>query len=388
METAQSSVSTFAPYMMYVAIGAVVLAVIFLVLWLRARSGGGGEVQQELRTAQNEVALLRGDLVQAKQEHTNEVQKLGKELETLRAVAGGQVPPELEQWKQRALDLEKRLDTENARHREEIEKVVSAMGEGSADSTMISPGGVKGRIDTMEQELNETKKALADANSRYERDFKDLQERLGAEKASALSSQARRLNAEIEKLRGTTEAAPAIPSIDGPDPHPDVPDSAKFPYLEVVAGAGQGTRYFLPYDMATIGRADTNTVTVQEQMASRVHAEVQFDGVDFAVADRNSTNGTTLNEEIIETAPLKFGDQIGIGESRYRFSCEAFDHAQSEPANAIKAYEAMVAISPNCRLTLQNLKELLDRDGSKADEAGQVAARLQWLDSGRLSRAS
>ena len=56
-------------------------------------------------------------------------------------------------------------------------------------------------------------------------------------------------------------------------------------------GGRSGIRFYLPYDVATIGRSDANTVVLQESMASRVHAEIGFDGRDFAVTDRNSTNG-------------------------------------------------------------------------------------------------
>ncbi len=33
-------------------------------------------------------------------------------------------------------------------------------------------------------------------------------------------------------------------------------------------------------------------------MASRPYAEVQFDGVDFTITYRNSTNGTLLNDKL------------------------------------------------------------------------------------------
>ena len=184
------------------------LALLFLGLWLRSRSGGGAAEQaKQLKAAQNEVRLLRGDAIQARREHTAEVEKLTKELETLRAVAGGKVPPELERWKERALEAEKRLEGELERHRAELDKVLAAVGTGgSVDQTMISPGGARERVDKLEQELAAARQQLEAATTQYQTELAALTERLNAEKASALTAQARRHAAELEALQGRPPA--------------------------------------------------------------------------------------------------------------------------------------------------------------------------------------
>ena len=360
------------------------LALLFLGLWLRARSGGGSDLRKQLRAAQNEVKLLKGDAIQARREHATELEKTNKELETLRAVAGGQVPPELDQWKQRALEAEKRLEGELERHRAEIEKVLSAVGTGSVDQTMIAPGGARERVEKLEQELAEARQELEAATKRYEAHVATLAERLNAEKAAALSAQARRHAAELEALQSGRPAAIAAheqqPEDAGAAPELDVPDSARFPFLHGLKGASQGVRFYLPYDVATIGRSDSNTVVLQETMASRVHAEIRFDGVDFTITDRNSMNGTLLNDELLRSAQLAFGDLIGIGETRLRFTCEAIEAAARDPAFAEVALRAMLSLAPRCRPALRALASLLEQDGQRADEARTLAAQLQELD--------
>lgn len=371
---------------LWIAAVAIVLAIVFLVLWLMARRGGGEtETKKQLRAAQNQVQLLKGDQIQAKREHARQIEKLEKELETLRAVAGGKIPPELEQWKRRALAAEQKLESELERHREEIEKVIAAVGSGgSADQTMISPGGAADRLETLETELAETRAALEAATARYEAELAALSERLNAEKASALSAQARRHAQEIEAVKtGREVSVPVSPDATamGADDS-RVPEAARFAMLAAEAGAAKGQKFHLPYDMATLGRADTNTIVLQEGMASRVHAEIRFDGKDFQLTDRNSKNGTQLNGELVNRATLKFGDVVGIGETQLRFTCEAAEAAERDPEFAEAAYEAMIRLAPACRPALQGLKTLIERNPGRADEVRAIETRLNEASAG------
>ena len=65
----------------------------------------------------------------------------------------------------------------------------------------------------------------------------------------------------------------------------------------------------------TIGRSDECTVTLEIAKISRVHAEIRIDGQDFRLIDKRSSNGTYLNGERIESARLRAGDRIEIGEA-------------------------------------------------------------------------
>jgi FHA domain len=379
---------------LWIAIAALVLALVFLGLWLRARSGGGdSETKKQLRAAQNQVQLLKGDAIQANRDHAAEIGKLNKELETLRAVAGGKVPPELEQWKRRAQEAETKVEAERERHRAEVEKVIAAFdaGGGSADATQILSGGARDRVETLEKELSEAREQLENALRKYDADLAALTERLNSEKAAALTAQARRHAQEMEAARAgrpapalSPDATLAEATLPGDS---SVPDSARFPFLSGLEGAGQGLRFHLPYDMATIGRSDTNTVVLQEGMASRIHAEIRFDGRDFKLADRNSTNGTLLNGELVSAADLNFGDVIGIGETRLRFTCEAAEAAATDPASAEVAYEAMIRLAPTCRPALKGLQELLERHPERSDEVQAIRARLEQLEAGAAPAA-
>lgn len=368
-----------------------VLAVLFLVLWLRAKGGGGGaDAGKELKAAQNQLRLVTGDLMQAKRDHEAESAKLKKEVENWRAQAGGQEPPELVEFRRRALEAEGRLQTEVAalteRHKKEVGILEAALGKSSVTGTIIAPSSaaVRDRMDRMEKDLAEAQAQLQAQTAKHQAEITAIADRLSAEKAAAITSLSERHAAELEAARrqgGGGGAGPARPLVDAQvlAAGGGVPESARFPYLEIVAGAGAGSKHFLPFGTISIGRAATCTIPIEDTQASRNHAEVAFDGVDFRLKDNNSTNGTSVNEKAVPSARLDFGDVIGIGEFRFRFGAAARDAAQNDPAFAAAAYEAMVKLAPDFRLALRDLAALLEREPSRAGDVQDLRDRLAAL---------
>jgi len=73
--------------------------------------------------------------------------------------------------------------------------------------------------------------------------------------------------------------------------------------------------------LTSLGRAPTNTVTVNDTFASSEHALVAMRDGQWWLEDRQSRNGTTINEiPINQAVVIADGDIIGIGTVRYRIS--------------------------------------------------------------------
>lgn len=70
-----------------------------------------------------------------------------------------------------------------------------------------------------------------------------------------------------------------------------------------------------------IGRNADNDVTLADSSISGYHAEIhrKRDGT-FIITDLDSKNGVFLNDEVIEMAELKDGDEVELGDVRFRFS--------------------------------------------------------------------
>jgi hypothetical protein len=70
----------------------------------------------------------------------------------------------------------------------------------------------------------------------------------------------------------------------------------------------------------TIGRADSNTITISDPYASGEHALVAWRSGQWWLEDRDSRNGTLLNEIPVEEALIiGHGDVIGIGQMQFKF---------------------------------------------------------------------
>jgi pSer/pThr/pTyr-binding forkhead associated (FHA) protein len=93
------------------------------------------------------------------------------------------------------------------------------------------------------------------------------------------------------------------------------------PTLEVVAAMGYepGTTFDVR-DGATLGRADSAEIRIDDPFASSAHARVFARGGFMYVEDMGSTNGTYLNGRQLKTAErLKMADVIRIGDTEYRY---------------------------------------------------------------------
>jgi Nif-specific regulatory protein len=84
----------------------------------------------------------------------------------------------------------------------------------------------------------------------------------------------------------------------------------------------------------TIGRDPAREVPIDDHQASRLHCRVWFDGAAWRVEDCNSRNGTFVNSRRIDTATLRPGDAIRVGERLLVFiqQGEQTDGAGWQPA--------------------------------------------------------
>ncbi len=84
--------------------------------------------------------------------------------------------------------------------------------------------------------------------------------------------------------------------------------------LLVIQGSDLGKRFTLDQPVTRLGRDESNTIRLFDQEVSRRHAEVRStDGPGYRVVDLGSANGTFLNGQPVDTAPLEAGDRIQIG---------------------------------------------------------------------------
>jgi hypothetical protein len=88
--------------------------------------------------------------------------------------------------------------------------------------------------------------------------------------------------------------------------------------VESVPGHERGMEYDVE-DGATLGRGDVE-IHLEDPFASTRHARLVRQGGVVVIEDLGSTNGTYLNEELLEgPRPLHPGDRIRIGDSTFTY---------------------------------------------------------------------
>jgi len=97
-----------------------------------------------------------------------------------------------------------------------------------------------------------------------------------------------------------------------------LPDSdSEFSALLVVKrGPNAGSRFLLDQDVTTAGRHPDSDIFLDDVTVSRRHAEFRREGSGYTVHDVGSLNGTYVNRERIDAAPLAGGDEVQIGKFR------------------------------------------------------------------------
>ncbi len=92
--------------------------------------------------------------------------------------------------------------------------------------------------------------------------------------------------------------------------------------VERAPGHEPGMIYDLDGDIV-LGRGDRAEIRLEDPFASSRHARIHVQGNVLVIEDLNSTNGTYLNEELLETPrPLHPGDRVRIGDSEFGFEVD------------------------------------------------------------------
>jgi hypothetical protein len=154
--------------------------------------------------------------------------------------------------------------------------------------------------------------------------------RLPARALSALDVPAATLpNADMPALRPKEEVL-AVAAHNG---LPQGGSTTAFDFVEEqrqlvgLTGLYAGQNFVLNGPICGVGRDLDNTVALtQDTSVSRHHATIHITGGQYSVADHGSSNGTVLNGVRLAAGtpqPLRSGDELEIGKTRFRFEVSA-----------------------------------------------------------------
>lgn len=89
--------------------------------------------------------------------------------------------------------------------------------------------------------------------------------------------------------------------------------------LVVIYGDDLGRRIPLGEEPTVIGRSARCDVQIDQESVSRNHCRLAFNGRGYTIQDLGSTNGTYVNDDLVETIDLRDGDQIKVGRTILKF---------------------------------------------------------------------
>lgn len=84
-------------------------------------------------------------------------------------------------------------------------------------------------------------------------------------------------------------------------------------------GAFRGARFLITAEGATIGRAPSCDIFLDDVTVSRSHGSISRDGSDFVFTDSGSLNGSYINNKVVTSHRLHLGDELQIGKFHMLF---------------------------------------------------------------------
>lgn len=89
--------------------------------------------------------------------------------------------------------------------------------------------------------------------------------------------------------------------------------------LVLIYGGELGKKHNLDRAFMLIGRSSKCDVQVDQDAVSRNHCKIVNTGKSFLLRDLGSTNGSIVNDELVNECHLKDGDRIKIGRTIFKF---------------------------------------------------------------------
>ena len=89
--------------------------------------------------------------------------------------------------------------------------------------------------------------------------------------------------------------------------------------LVIIYGEDLGRRIPISTQPMIVGRSSKSEIQLDQEAVSRNHCRIRYNGKHFMIRDLGSTNGTYVDDKLIDETRLRDGDQIKIGRTILKF---------------------------------------------------------------------
>jgi two-component system, cell cycle response regulator len=131
--------------------------------------------------------------------------------------------------------------------------------------------------------------------------------------------------------------------------------------MVVIYGLDMGKKYNIEKPTIIIGRSSKSDIQVDQESISRSHAKLVNSGETVVIRDLGSTNGTYVNDELVEECTLRDGDLVKIGRTIFKFlSGGNIENAYHEEIYRLTTVDGLTQIF-NKRYFMENIERELSR---------------------------
>ena len=151
--------------------------------------------------------------------------------------------------------------------------------------------------------------------------------------------------------------------------------------LVVIYGNELGKKHILDAATLVLGRSVKCDVQIDQESVSRAHSKITNNGKSIAIRELGSTNGTYVNDELVETRVLGDGDLIKIGRTIFKFlSGGNIERAYHEEIYRLTVIDPLTQIY-NRRYFMETLERELARSNRYTRDMTLLALVPDKLDS-------
>ena len=142
----------------------------------------------------------------------------------------------------------------------------------------------------------------------------------------------------------------------------------------VIYGSDLGRKYNLDAPSLVVGRSSKSDIQIDQESVSRAHSKIVNSGRSIRIRDLGSTNGTYVNDELIDERTLNDGDFIKIGRTIFKFlSGGNIERAYHEEIYRLTTVDGLTQVY-NKRYYL----EALNREMSRARRYGRALSLIMF----------
>jgi diguanylate cyclase (GGDEF)-like protein len=137
--------------------------------------------------------------------------------------------------------------------------------------------------------------------------------------------------------------------------------AAKEACLVVIYGLDLGKKYHLDRPSVILGRSSKADIQIDQESVSRNHCKIINTGNSILLRDLGSTNGTYVNDELVDEYVLRDGDYIKIGRCIFKFlSGNNIENAYHEEIYRLTTIDGLTQVY-NKRYFLETLEREIGR---------------------------